>query len=614
MKKKIGLVGYFGWGNFGDELFIEAHKQNLSDDFELHVLHDILEEPYFSRPIDEYVEPCDAILIGGGDLINPVRHSPLYWREEYLKKPVFVYGIGVPSAKHRRSEAIEHYRRFFQHPNCKLIVARDIESARWIVENLAPACPVRWFADAVCSLDLPEPTPQTQKTLGVVMRSHRSLAADLSAVRTMVDRAKEMDYKIRHLVLANLVLGKADHDLISSMAQPDEEVVYSESLNEMCQAISSCSMLASIKFHGVIAAAMYGVPSVAMSVTPKNRNFLRMIERPEMLCSYTDPELYKRIPWNPTRIPKAVQSEVRESSLAGYRWLKCALQATFAGEPVPIPEAEPVVSAVGVQPILASGQKVVSKSAPQKSKKLADRVGALVGELPRRLGVEPSALKGARVLEIGCARGDMTFATMQIFDADAYGVDIGEKWIGGAYESLADKKRLAVMDSDGLPTARMGKFDFIQSYSYTESLQDPTVLFRRVSSLLKRGGRAYFALKLKCGTQGSGLGAFLPDMPLIHLTHTEDEAKAIMLERHGFERGFIEINDWRPDDYLRAFDGAGLNVIKHWFSNQKPEIDYYTRNREKLGAYPIADLAKAVFHVTVERPKLLGKYGAIKVD
>ena len=143
-KKRIGLVGYFGWGNFGDELFLEAHRQHLGGEFELEVIHDLLSEPYFSRPVEEMIAPYDAILIGGGDLINPVRVSGLYWKEAFLTKPVFVFGIGVPSAKWARNDAIDTYRRFFQHPNCHLVVPRDIESYNWIKSNICPSGHLAW--------------------------------------------------------------------------------------------------------------------------------------------------------------------------------------------------------------------------------------------------------------------------------------------------------------------------------------------------------------------------------------------------------------------------------------------------------------------------------------
>lgn len=323
LKKTIGLVGYFGWGNFGDELFLEAHKQFLSPLYDLKVLHDQLQAPYFKKPINSYVDNVDAILIGGGDLLNPVRVSDLYWRKEYLKKPVFVYGIGVPNYKWSRANILKQYTDFLTHPNCKLIVVRDIESYNWIKQNIPVEDKLFWFPDAVCAWNRPNPpvVKAKEKVLGVVMRSHRSLTQDLQPLRKMIDHAKSLDYKIKHLVLANLELGTADLEMAKSIAQPDEEVFFSESLDEMCKEIASCSMLATIKFHGMVVASMYGIPCVAMSVTPKNRNFLKMIDRPEMLQSYGSEDLYKHLSYYPARIHNAVRYRLSQESKKGYELL-----------------------------------------------------------------------------------------------------------------------------------------------------------------------------------------------------------------------------------------------------------------------------------------------------
>lgn len=321
-KKKIGLVGFFGWGNFGDELFLRAHQQHLGDLFELEVIHDIHREPYFSKPVQEMIAPYDAILIGGGDLINPVRVSGLYWQEAFLTKPVFVFGLGVPNVKWSRANVIDVYRRFFQHPNCNLVVARDVESFNWLKTNVDPTCELTWFPDPVCSLKLPAAKKNEDKVLGVVMRSHRSLKEDFSVLRHMLEKAKKMDYQVKHLVLANLKLGKDDFDMARKIARNDEEIIVSESLDYLCQMIGSCSFLASIKFHGLVVATMYGVPTIAMSVTLKNRNFLRMIERPEMLCGYGSEGLSDRLPHSPTRVPQHIIADLATRSGTGYQLLR----------------------------------------------------------------------------------------------------------------------------------------------------------------------------------------------------------------------------------------------------------------------------------------------------
>jgi len=598
--KKIGLVGYFGWGNFGDELFVKAHQEHLGADYNLEILHDKLREPYYVGPIDEYISSCDAIIIGGGDLINPVRVSGLYWREEYLQKPVFVFGIGVPSTKHIRANAIDHYRKFFQHENCKLIVARDIESANWIKHNLNPSCEVLWFADPVCSVKLPEATEVKGKILGVVMRSHRSLDTDLSHVRTMIDHAKKMGYSVKHIVLANLELGKADLELVRSISKHDEEVYFSNSIEDMCRQISTCSLLASIKFHGVVVAAMYGIPSIAMSVTPKNRNFLRMIERPEMLCSYTDKRLYQRIHRYPAPIPRAVIKEMKGSSEAGYHYLKESIDNVLSGLPVQIPGQNPTISSIDNNvsmfdylkdtPGVMSVDGVVSK---------VSRAERLANDLPRKLGV--TDIKRQKILEIGNKSPAVSLKVSEKLGAVSYVAVDSESAQKDEFYEFNSAGRLSVLDDFGVCNFNSKKFDFIHSYAFINYIEDPSYFIKGLHQNLKAKGRAYLSIILKLGSSGSGLSGYLPDMPWIHLTHTEEEVKTIMLQRHGVDLGLADINDWSPDAYLNAFSKCGFDVIKCWFTKKPPEEGYYEDNKDILGNYSFSDLSKSIMHVTLQK-------------
>jgi len=329
-KKKIGLVGYFGWGNFGDELFVETHKQYLGKKYTLEIVNDILAEPYFSKPVSKIAQDYDAFLIGGGDLINPIRVSKLYWQMDFLQKPVFIYGIGVPNVKWSRENVLNHYRKFFNHENCKLIVARDIESFNWLKDNFDIEDKLQWYPDAVCSYNKPPKIETKDKILGVVIRGHRSFEKDsLVHLRKMIEEAKEKGYKIKHLILANKQLGQADLEQTKELAIEGEDIFYSESLEEMCREISKCSLLASIKFHGMIVATMYGIPTIALSVTPKNRNFLRMLEQPQMLESYNQPLLYQRVPYYPSPIHSLVRGSLYRRSKAGYLYLMEKMEETI---------------------------------------------------------------------------------------------------------------------------------------------------------------------------------------------------------------------------------------------------------------------------------------------
>lgn len=61
---RIGLVGFFGWGNFGDELFFETWQEALRG-HELIRMNDLITKPYFESSAIQMVRSVDAILIGG---------------------------------------------------------------------------------------------------------------------------------------------------------------------------------------------------------------------------------------------------------------------------------------------------------------------------------------------------------------------------------------------------------------------------------------------------------------------------------------------------------------------------------------------------------------------
>ncbi|MCP5156287.1 MAG: polysaccharide pyruvyl transferase family protein [Ectothiorhodospiraceae bacterium] len=325
--KRVGLVGFFGWGNFGDELFVEVYRQHLGDAFSLAIPHDLLKKPYFSRPIADVVRDYDAFLIGGGDLIIPWNLSGLYWREEYLSKPVYVVGVGVPTWGGYDKKTILAMRSFLQHDNVQMVCARDPESQKWIAKHLQPRCEVIWAPDLVCAMALAPATTAVPPRLGVVTRHRRGGADDYSQLRRLCEKAAAEGYVIRHIVLANGATGEKDRETAAEFEFEGKETVYTESLDEMCVSIGECTAITSMKFHGTVVATMYGVPSIVLSPTDKSRNFMRMIERTDLLSNLKDQHLADHFATDLPPIAESTRASLRAQATAMLRDLKSRLAA-----------------------------------------------------------------------------------------------------------------------------------------------------------------------------------------------------------------------------------------------------------------------------------------------
>jgi polysaccharide pyruvyl transferase WcaK-like protein len=298
-KPRIGLVGFFGWGNYGDELFLQQWKRRLDPWFEAVAVNDLLLPPYMSLGADAVAADLDAVIIGGGDIVLPDKSSTLYWNRAWLDRDVYIVGVGVPFHDvAQKAEAIVEMGEFFRHPRVRHISARDEESAAWIRQRLRPHVPVRVHADLAFAPDLPPARDYGEgKTIGLVIRRGRFGAAnDYGNLRQLVSSAVHRGYSPKVIVLATGRRAAEDRECLDGLAIDAAEVIESDDIDALSSAVGGLDVLLSLKLHGAIVAARYGVPTIALEGNTKNRMLLSGLGLEDLVSDLVaDPHLASRL-------------------------------------------------------------------------------------------------------------------------------------------------------------------------------------------------------------------------------------------------------------------------------------------------------------------------------
>lgn len=290
---RVGLVGYYGWGNYGDELFHQVLAQQLPD-IEWVLLHDVdAEGRFLDGELRARLATVDAVMIGGGDLVIPYAMSGLYWREEFLAKPVVVYGVGVPRWGGYDDGVVAHLRRFFQHASVQSVTARDEQSAQWIRTHIKPSAPVDCEPDIACVYQ--RPVPAQRSGIGIVFR-HQGNGLNVAGVSAVLDAVRARGETARLIVLGS---GKTRVDdlatTLTALGNDDADIVLRTPLDDLTDVLVGCRKAVSMKFHGCVVAMAHDVPCLALSAADKFKNFYAELERPEWVTTLASEDLAQKL-------------------------------------------------------------------------------------------------------------------------------------------------------------------------------------------------------------------------------------------------------------------------------------------------------------------------------
>ena len=300
---QVGLVGYFGFGNYGDELFVEIFRTAIPE-ATFTVLKGC-DGVSAHDPVE--IARQDCIVIGGGDLVISSGFSRRYWDPTLLSRPVFIVGVGVDSERGHSDAAVRRMRRFYQHDSVKLIAARDTASEHWIRRHLRPPVPVEVYPDLVASLPMRR-RDDAPPVFGLVLRAQATQAAENA--QRLVDRAAELGYRT-----ANVVLGTGTtlaEDLPAARAVRTDELVVCHSSTEMTEALGGCALVASQRLHGCIAAMMMGIPTIGLRTVGKFDAWFGQFEPRPPIYRLDDPDLVATLDYPIESVDPATVATLQE--------------------------------------------------------------------------------------------------------------------------------------------------------------------------------------------------------------------------------------------------------------------------------------------------------------
>ena len=197
-------------------------------------------------------------------------------------------------------------------------------------------------------------------------------------------------------------------------------------------------------------------------------------------------------------------------------------------------------------------------------------------------------LGGKRVLELGCAHGQMTRQLVRKGGArEAIGVDVVEspRW----EEFRAKRVSFSAVDLASEEAFEASSIDVVVSNSVLEHVRRPLAMLEVIGRLLKFGGVAWLMFNLHRGPKASHRYREV-FFPWPHLLFDPSVAAAFYRKHHDRDSTFAWVNRLTASEYMEASAAAGLHVVRYERRGTPIDVPFYRRFVERLGAYPALDL------------------------
>jgi hypothetical protein len=251
---KIGVVGYYGHGNFGDEWMLVSMRA-LAPQFEFVPI--IWRESKWEFPPTD----LDALIIGGGNILIPIPAvASSYFNPIFLEmnKPIIVWGVDFCLTQGYLYEGLEAINSFLAHPNVLGVWLRSpidytiMPFLFWpeVVEKTHQC----W--DICYAYPVTPPTDWDKEAVLIVLGSRLRGAWSKEATQKLEGNLHNLGYsEISYIILGWDRIGERDWAFTKSVTEK-VHIWRPSSVEEALAIIAQYDMVISCKLHGVIAAAL----------------------------------------------------------------------------------------------------------------------------------------------------------------------------------------------------------------------------------------------------------------------------------------------------------------------------------------------------------------------